>query len=133
MEKLVQYKNSQLGLKASALTPRLYRIKFGRDMIVDLNTLKINFEKVQKAKGEDKADVDAEYHVELSVLDLTIFENVAFIMARQYNKAHGLDVPDNVDDWLDNMDQIFTIYEIFPDIMELWSLNQKTTSVPAKK
>ena len=129
MEKLVQYKDSQLGLKASALTPRLYRIKFGRDMIVDLNSLKNNFEKVQKAKKGD----DEENPAELSVLDLTIFENVAFIMARQYNKAHGLNVPDNIDDWLDNMDQIFTIYEIFPDIMELWSLNQKTTSVPAKK
>ena len=133
MEKLVQYKGSQLGLKASALTPRLYRIKFGRDMIVDLNTLKTNYEKVTKRKASQDMEIDTSNPEELSVLDLTIFENVAFIMARQYNKAHSLYVPETIEDWLDNMDEVFTIYEIFPDIMELWSLNQKTTSVPVKK
>ena len=133
MEKLVQYGKSQLGLKASALTPRLYRIKFGRDMIVDLNILKTNYEKVTKRKASQDMEIDTSNPKELSVLDLTIFENVAFVMARQYNKAHSLYVPETIEDWLDNMDEVFTIYEIFPHIMELWSLNQKTTSVPEKK
>ena len=133
MEKLVQYKDSQLGLKASALTPRLYRIKFGRDMIVDLNTLKSNYEKVTKRKVTQNMEINPDNPEELSVLDLTIFENVAFIMARQYNKAHSLYVPETIEDWLDNMDEVFTIYEIFPDIMELWHLNQHTTAVPVKK
>ena len=127
----VEYNGGKLGLRASALTPRLYRIKFGRDMIVDLNNLKKNFDKVRKSKeaAAEGAENDTADVIELSVLDLTIFENVAYIMARQYDKT----IPATVDEWLDSITAVFTVYEILPAILEMWQLNQQTTSVPAKK
>ena len=36
------------------------------------------------------------------------------------------------DDWLDTFD-MFSIYEILPQIFELWALNTKQTSTPKKK
>ena len=129
--RIIKFNGGTLGLRASALTPRLYRIKFGRDMIVDLNELKKNFEKVQKNKKKlaDGSPVEDGDPAELSVMDLTIFENVAYIMARQYDKT----IPATVDDWLDSMDAVFTVYEILPVILELWHLNNITTSTPQKK
>ena len=60
-------------------------------------------------------------------MDLDIFENVAFIMARQYDQ----NIPDTVDAWLDQF-ETFSIYEIFPEILSLWNMNNKTTSNPKK-
>ena len=42
-------------------------------------------------------------------------------------------VPHDPDAWLESFDGVFSIYEIFPVILELWGLNQQTTSVPVKK
>lgn len=128
MDKVVTFSDgSSLGLRASALTPRLYRHKMGRDMIVDLNNLKKSYEKVMKNRQERSPETDVEE--ELSVTDLTIFENVAFIMARHYDPT----LPSTAEEWLDSMDRVFTVYELLPDILELWQLNQHTTSVPQKK
>ena len=60
--------------------------------------------------------------------DLEIFEDVAFIMARQYDAS----IPDSVDEWLEQF-EMFSIYKVLPAILELWSLNNKTTAVPKKK
>lgn len=124
MEKVVKIGNKEMGLKATALTPRLYRFKIGRDMIADLNTLKKSYDKALKSKNKEN-----EEEVQLSVTDLTIFENVAFIMARQYDDS----LPNTVEDWLDSQDEVFTVYELLPHIMELWQLNEQTTSVAVKK
>lgn len=129
MDKLVTLSDgSQLGLRATALTPRLYRFKMGRDMIVDLNQLKKAYEKAEKAKTQDMTAEELE-EAQLTVTDLTIFENVAFIMARQYDKS----LPETPEDWLDSMNTVFTIYELMPHILELWQAGQKTTSIPKKK
>ena len=118
MDKVVNIGGKDLGLRATALTPRLYRFKIGRDMIVDLNALKKSYDKVSK-------DEEAQ----LTVTDLTIFENVAYIMAKQYDAT----LPSTPEEWLDSMDTVFTIYELLPHILELWQLNQVTTSTPKKK
>lgn len=124
MDKVVKIRDKELGLRATALTPRLYRHKIGRDMIVDLNNLTKAYKKAVKAKGtEDEEDA------QLSVTDLEIFENVAYIMARQYDTS----LPASVEEWLDSQDQVFTVYELLPEIIELWQLNNMTTAVPAKK
>ena len=49
-------------------------------------------------------------------------------MARQYDKT----LPDTPEEWLDNMDRVFTIYELMPHILELWQRGQKTTAIPKK-
>ena len=88
--------------------------------------------KLQKAFAKavqlsQDATEEERQEAQLSVMDLEIFENVAFIMARQYDQ----NIPDTVDAWLDQF-ETFSIYEVFPEILSLWNMNSKTTSKPKK-
>lgn len=118
MDKIIKIGDKDVKFKATALTPRKYREIIGRDMITDMNKLQKAY--TSKQKGEI-ANFD--------VLDLQIFEDSAFIMASQAN-------PDmeekTADEWLDTFD-MFSIYEIMPEILDLWVKNLKTTSTPKKK
>lgn len=125
MDKVLTISGKEVGLRATALTPRLYRHKIGRDIIQDMSQLQKAF---AKAAQISKDATDEEWEAaQLSVMDLEIFENVAFVMARQYDQ----NIPDTVEAWLDEFDT-FSIYEIFPVILELWNLNNKTTAKPKK-
>ena len=139
MEKILVIDGKEVGFRASALTPRLYRHKIGRDIIRDLNQLKRSYEKTVAAQKIQKPGENAteqqvnEYEqamqdAQLSVMDLEIFENVAFVMARQYDA----NIPNTAEEWLEGF-SVFSIYEILPDILELWQLNQQTTSTAKKK
>lgn len=123
MNKVIEIDGKEVGFKASALTPRLYRAWIGRDMIVDMNRLKKAYDKVSKAKESEEGSEES-----FSIVDLTIFENAAYVMARHYDP----EIPESPDEWLDGF-SMFSIYEILPQIMQLWQLNQQTTSVPKKK
>lgn len=125
MDKVLTISGKEVGLRATALTPRLYRHKIGRDIIQDMSQLQKAFAKAARI-SKDATDEEREA-AQLSVMDLEIFENVAFIMARQYDQ----NIPDTVEAWLDEFDT-FSIYEIFPVILELWNLNSKTTAKPKK-
>ena len=98
--------------RSSATIPRLYRIKFKRDIFKDLSKLEKTF-KVN----------DGSFEIE----DLEIFENVAYIMAYHANKS----IPGSIEDWLDQF-EMFSIYEILPEILELWGANLET-EVQSKK
>lgn len=126
MEKKVIIGGKEYRMRASALIPRLYRFKLGRDMVADMNQLTKSYQKILKSKNaseEEKRDA------QFSVADLTIFENVAFMMV----KHAGEDIPDTPEEWLDSIEGVFSIYEILPDILSLWSANNAQTSVPGKK
>lgn len=125
MDKVLTISGKEVGLRATALTPRLYRHKIGRDIIQDMSQLQKAFAKAAQI-SKDATDEEREA-AQLSVMDLEIFENVAFIMARQYDQ----NIPDTVEAWLDEFDT-FSIYEIFPVILDLWNLNNKTTAKPKK-
>lgn len=101
--------------RSSATVPRLYRAKFKRDIFKDLSKL----EKSYKGKTEDGD--------EFQIDDLEIFENVAYIMAYHADNS----IPVSIDDWLDQFD-MFSIYEVLPQILELWGDNL-ATEVAAKK
>ena len=49
-------------------------------------------------------------------------------MARQYDQT----IPNTPEEWLEGF-AVFSIYEILPEILSLWQLNQQTTSTPKKK
>ena len=125
MEKTIVIDGKEVRMRASALVPRLYRFKFGRDMISDMRQLQKAFSKAtslpEDATEEDRKDA------QLSVMDLTIFENVAYIMAKHADK----NVADSLEHWLDDF-EMFSIYEVLPHILELWGLSQQTTSVAKK-
>lgn len=125
MDKVLTISGKEVGLRATALTPRLYRHTIGRDIIQDMSQLQKAFAKAAQI-SKDATDEEREA-AQLSVMDLEIFENVAFIMARQYDQ----NIPDTVEAWLDEFDT-FSIYEIFPVILDLWNLNNKTTAKPKK-
>ena len=127
MKKVIKVDDREIGFKATALALRLYRHFFGRDMISDMVKLKKAYAKAEELPEE--ATEEEKQEAQLSVLDLEIFENAAWIMAWQYDKKAAGEDPGT---WLDGF-ETFSIYEVFPVILELWALNQKTTAEPKKK
>lgn len=106
----------EVPFKASAAVPRLYRLKFGRDIYKDFSALQKNV----KEGDEENSTLDIE--------SLEVFENIAFVMAKH---ADPENVPDNPDDFLEQFNT-FSIYEILPQLIELWGLNT-ATQVESKK
>lgn len=126
MEKIIEIGGKSVALRASALVPRLYRFRFGRDMIADMRQLQKSFNKAKSLPND--ATEEQIQDAQLSAMDLTLFENVAYIMAKHADKT----VPSDPDEWLDSLDGVFSIYEVLPVILELWQLNTATTSIPKK-
>ena len=106
----------EVPFKASAAVPRLYRLKFSRDIYKDFASLQKNV----KENDESESTLDIE--------SLEVFENVAYIMAKH---ADPENVPDNPDDFLEQFNT-FSIYEILPQLIELWGLNT-ATQIKSKK
>lgn len=105
----------QVSFKASAAIPRIYRIKFSRDIYKDLNALEKSI-----GKGDEKGS-------NLDLFSLEMFENIAYVMAKHADS----NIPDTPEEWLDEFNT-FSIYQILPQLIELWGLNVKT-DVEAKK
>ena len=101
--------------KASAAIPRLYRLKFGRDIYRDFASLQKNVRK----NDEENSGLDIE--------SLEVFENIAYIMAKHADSS----VPNDPDEWLEQFNT-FSIYEILPQLIELWGLNT-ATQIESKK
>ena len=111
----VEIDGKQVPFKASAAIPRIYRIKFNRDIYKDLRSL-------EKAVGEGDEQAS-----NLDLFSLEMFENIAYIMAKHADP----DIPDTPEEWLDDFNT-FSIYQVLPSIIELWGLNVKT-EVESKK
>lgn len=127
IEKKVQIDGKEVTFATSARTPRLYRQYFRRDVMTDMASLYNKVQAMIKAKENAKSFEDLSQIEQLSALDLTIFENLAFVMAKQ-----GGDESQDADEWLDQFDT-FDIYQIFPQLFELWSKNMAGMSIPKKK
>ena len=115
--KKIKIDGKEVAFKASAAIPRIYRLKFQRDIYKDLSSL-------EKAIGDGDGDVS---NSNLDSFSLEMFENIAFIMA----KHADANVPDTPEEWLDDFNT-FSIYQVLPQIIELWGLNVKT-EIEAKK
>jgi hypothetical protein len=127
MERTINIGGAELRMRASALIPRMYRFRFGRDLIKDMAALEKKYKEAMNL--QEGATEEEKQKAQLSALDLTIFENVAWVMA----KAADKDIPDSPDEWLDGIEGVFSIYEILPQILQLWIDGLETTSTPAKK
>ena len=126
MEKTLFIDGKEVKMRASALIPRLYRFKFGRDIIRDMQQLQNAYQKNQKLPAN--ASQEERENAQFTILDLTIFENVAYIMAKQADPS----IPDTIDEWMEGF-SMFLIYEVMPEIIDLWELSNFTTSTPKKK
>jgi hypothetical protein len=127
MDKIIRIDDQDVKFRATARTPRLYRALIGRDMIRDMNQLRTAYNKAVSVK-EDASEEDIQ-NAQMSAIDLEIFENVAYIMARHANPDIFEKSPD---EWLDKFN-MFSIYEVLPDLLKLWAMNTATTSAPKKK
>ena len=116
IRKEIMIDGTPVPFKASASVPRMYRLKFQRDIFRDMDKLR------QQLDGRDPQASD----LPLEALDL--FENVAYVMAKH---ADPQGVPDTPDEWLDQFGT-FSIYQVLPEIIELWGLNVQT-QVESKK
>ena len=115
IERTITISGKEVRFRSSATVPRLYRAKFKRDIFKDLSKLEKSFTK--------KTDEGAELQID----DLEIFENVAYIMAFHADPS----IPKTIDEWLDQF-EMFSIYEVLPELLELWGENLMT-DVEAKK
>ena len=111
----IEIDGKQVKFRASAAIPRIYRIKFNRDIYKDLAAL-------EKAIGDGD-----EKSSNLDLFSLEMFENIAYIMAKHADGS----IPDTPEEWLDAFNT-FSIYQVLPKIIELWGINVKT-DVEAKK
>ena len=115
IQKNITIDGNDVPFKASAAVPRLYRLKFRRDIYQDFTAL-------QKSVGENTEESSA-----LDIESLEVFENIAYIMAKHADPA----VPASPDEWLEQFNT-FSIYEILPQLIDLWGLNVET-QVKSKK
>lgn len=113
--KKVEIDGKQVPFKASAAIPRIYRLKFQRDIYKDLSALE---KSINQANPDDS---------NLDLFSLEMFENIAFVMAKHADP----NIPDTPEEWLDQFNT-FSIYQVLPQLIELWGLNVKT-DVEAKK
>lgn len=115
IRKDIEIDGQMVTFKASAAIPRIYRLKFQRDIYKDLSVL----EKSIGNENEEESNID--------LFSLEMFENIAFIMAKHADPT----IPDTPEEWLDYFNT-FSIYQVLPQLIELWGLNVKT-DVEAKK
>lgn len=70
---------------------------------------------LEKSIGDGKEEAS-----NLDLFSLEMFENIAFIMAKYADRA----IPDAPEEWLDRFNT-FSIYQVLPQLIELWGLNVK--------
>jgi len=115
MKQNIEIDGKQVPFRASAAIPRIYRMKFCRDIYKDLKLL-------ESSIGNNKADDS-----NLDMFSLEMFENIAYVMAKHADPT----IPDSPEDWLDEFNT-FSIYQVLPQLIELWGLNTQT-DVDSKK
>lgn len=129
MERTVMVDGREVRLRASAAIPRLYRLRFRRDVLQDMIMIQREIDKARAAQEADRAAGEEDPGSTLPLEALTLFENVAYLMARH---ADPEGVPDSVDEWLEGFGT-FSVYTVFPAVQELWAENLQTLNSTKKK
>lgn len=115
--KTVQIDGKDVTFRASAAIPRMYRIRFRRDIYQDMAQLTREIDANDPNKSEIALD------------NLEMFENIAYLMAKH---ADPDNVPNTPEDWLEQFNT-FSIYTILPKIIELWGMNTEQQAESKKK
>lgn len=115
--KTVQIDGKDVTFRASAAIPRMYRIRFRRDIYQDM---------AQLTKEVDANDPNRS---EIALDNLEMFENIAYLMAKH---ADPDSVPNTPEEWLEQFNT-FSIYTVLPKIIELWGMNTEQQAESKKK
>lgn len=136
MRKTIIIDGKECNFKSSAAIPRIYRMKFKRDIFKDLTQINKQVKAQEKLKKETKEKCEkegipfdeSEFDSELPINSLEMFENIAYVMHKHGDPSQ----PNDIDEWLDQF-HIFDIYKILPEIVEMWKMENEQMSVPKKK
>lgn len=112
----IEIDGKEVAFKASAAIPRIYRLKFGRDIYKDLAALEKNVGENEEGKST------------LDLVSLEMFENIAYVMAKHADPS----IPNTPEEWLDEFNT-FSIYQVLPQLIDLWGLNVQTDAEAKKK
>ena len=115
MKQNIEIDGKQVPFRASAAIPRIYRMKFHRDIYKDLKALETSI-------GDNSEEASG-----LDMFSLEMFENIAYVMAKHADPT----IPDTPEEWLDGFNT-FSIYQVLPQLIELWGLNTQT-EIESKK
>ena len=113
--KTIEIDGQEVPFKASAALSRIYRARYGRDILKDFNSI------IDEMDGE-QPDIS-----NLSIPTLECFEEIAYTMAKYADPT----IPERIDDWLERFN-MFSIYTILPQLVELWGLNIRTEAESKK-
>lgn len=116
MKKTIEIDGKQVAFRASAAIPRIYRVRFHRDIYRDLKSIESS---IGKEDGKDS---------NLDMFSLEMFENIAYVMAKHADK----NIADTPEEWLDEFNT-FSIYQVLPELIELWGLNTQADIQSKKK
>lgn len=136
MRKTIKISGIDCRMKSSAAIPRMYRLKFGRDIFMDMSSLKKQMDIQEKMKAELKKQAEEkgeEFDEDsvgsmLPIQSLEMFENIAYLMHKHGDPQQ----PNDIDRWLEQF-EVFDIYKILPEILGMWNLENETKSKPKKK
>ena len=107
MEKIIKIGNKEIKMRSTAGTMLRYRNYFNRDFLKDLISL------------QSKLNNKIEQGKEFEVIDLEMFEKIAWCMAKTADNS----IPD-IENWLDEFDT-FDIMQVLPEIMSLLVANME--------
>lgn len=136
MKKDIEISGIVCHFKSSAAIPRIYRLKFHRDIFVDMEKIRKSMD-VQQRLQKEKAEAAKENSEEIDTQDvestlpvesLELFENIAYLMHKHGDPSQ----PDSIEDWLDQFD-MFDIYTILPEILMMWNMETEQMSQAKKK
>ncbi|MGX7092537.1 hypothetical protein [Hutsoniella sourekii] len=116
IQKKITIDGQEVAFKASAAIPRIYRLKYGRDIFKDLSKLEMGVK--ENNEGQSTLDIES----------LELFENIAFVMAKHADSS----ICEDTSEWLEQFNT-FSIYQVLPQLIELWGLNVKSESEQRKK
>ena len=108
MKKDIEIGGKNVPMSASAVTPIMFKKLTGKDLIKGVRDL--------NKTATEGGDVDMEFIAQM-----------AWIMAREANKQI-----EPFEEWLEQF-EMFDIVDALGQIMELWNLNSRQASIPAKK
>lgn len=124
MEKIIKIEEGRsLNFKASAFSPIMYNRLFpGRDFLKDMDALKSSEEKAESFDMED-------YEHFVRVAYTFAYQGLAPTPAKTKEQEEFRKQYPDAWTWIDSFGT-FSIYEILPEIIEMWYANEKTISKP---
>lgn len=114
MEKTINVGGRDIPFKATASTPRRYRAQTGKDLLKDLYAI--------SAASSNGGAVD------FSKIDTDVLMQLAYTMAKQADP----EVPDDINDWLDEFEPM-DVLNACGEILMLWGASQKPIEKTKKK